>query len=104
MPYKNTLKHAGERTVRAPKEMLRKINCLLYLTLDDFSPESTEGPNLSNRNHTSPLTQSQWKDRQEFFSYVASYWDEYVNGYLEMKLESLILRLFERKVHLLYGL
>ena len=84
--------------------MLRKINCLLYLTLDDFSPESTEGPNLSNRNHTSPLTQSQWKDRQEFFSYVASYWDEYVNGYLEMKLESLILRLFERKVHLLYGL
>ena len=79
-------------------------NCLIYLTLNDFLPDAIEGPSLSNRNHASSLTQSQWRGRHKFFSYVASYWGEHVKGQIEIELEPLILRLFEKKVHLLYGL
>ena len=79
-------------------------NCLTYLNLDDFSPEAIEECSPSNPNHASPLTQNQWNDRHRFFSYVASYWGEHVKGRIEIELESLILRLFEKKVHLLYGL
>lgn len=82
------------------------ITCLTYLMLDDFSPLATEdidGP-IIETGVASLSTRSRWQDSHRFFSYVASYWAEHVKGSLEIELESLILRFFYSKVHLLYGL
>ena len=80
--------------------------CLTYLMLDDFSPEATEDIDSSmiKTGDASLSTRSRWQDSHRFFSYVASYWAEHVKGSLEKELESLILRFFHSKVHLLYGL
>ena len=80
--------------------------CLTYLTLDDFSPLATEDSDaaVKDGHNVSLSTRSRWQDSHRFFSYVASYWGEHVKGNLEKELEPLILRFFDKKVHLLYGL
>ena len=80
--------------------------CLTYLTLDDFSPEAmedTKGPTYHLTDPSLP-TRARWQDCHRFFSYVASYWAEHVKGNLEKELETLIIRFFLKKVHLLYSL
>ena len=82
------------------------MSCLIYLTLDDFSPEATEDidRSMTEVRDVSLSTSSRWRDSHRFFSYVASYWGDHVKGNLEKELEPRILRFFRKKVHLLYGL
>lgn len=80
--------------------------CLTYLMLNDFSPEATETPDwpLTTVTNSSLSAGSQWQASHRFLSYVASYWAEHVRGHLEKDLEPLILRYFDMKVHMLYGI